>query len=675
MEQKEKLKMVEASEVGTDDFTGSINAVTGDADRTETLSLDSAKFSEVNEIKENPENEDEKDIENTKEPESDTPEEDSEEIAFAGAQFSKINSDSKRQPVEKSVEETESSAVADDNDGGDEVVFAAAPLTSRKKTTIPTASSAVKKSRRRPFVAVGITLALVAACGVGAAFIINSANGSKEPVKTAAQPSETSHLSAPDSDASYVVTDINTGSITFGKGVTVEGVKLEGKTLSQAYDAMADTVDKLRGDVEIIVSCEGDRLVLTEKDFDYDSNVADVLLQAYHFSRGELTAASIETSSENGVTNFKVTTAIDPDSVDSVVKKTAKEFDIQPQDARVTKFDPEATEKFTYADGNDGYLIDQEQLKENIRSIISQKDKQGSLSIKRIRTPYKIKLAQVKANTKLIASHATTVNNRYESNENMKLAIRAASGTEVKAGETFSFNAMTGDTTTGDMHYYANGTEGSYMKSTAIVKGEHVDQYGGGICQASTTIYTCAMKAGMEAIERHAHQFPSFYSPFGLDATVDYGNLDMRFKNNTDYSVFIATYVYDSNGDGMEELNVEMYGPVPTEYDEIVPIGWVTWAGPETYSAMGAQVYFKDGKEIKRVMLPEGAYDYYADGFYNVTSQGYAESLVASDPVNGPSADPTMSPPTIYSPYGCGSSEPIAYGTGSEYLKQAGALS
>ena len=671
MEKKEKLKIVEASEVGTDDFTGSINAVTGDVDRKETLSLDSAKFSE---IEEKPKKEDTNDKKNTKEPESNATEEASEEIAFAGVQFSKINVDSKNEPLEKSMPEPEKNAGADNNDVSEEVVFAAAPVSSRKKTSIPMASGVSKKSRRRPLMAVGITLALVAVCGVGAMFIINSV-GVKDTVKTAAQPSETSHLSAPDDDASYVISDINTGSIVFGKNVTVEGVNLEGKTLSQAYDAMTDTVDKLRGDVEITISCEGDRVVLTEKDFGYDSNVADVLLQAYHFSRGELTAASIETSSENGVTNFKVTTAIDPDSVDSVVKKTAKEFDIQPQDARVTKFDPEATEKFTYADGNDGYLIDQEQLKENIRSIISQKDKQGSLSIKRIRTPYKIKLAQVKANTKLIASHATTVNNRYESNENMKLAIRAASGTEVKAGETFSFNAMTGDTTTGDMHYYANGTEGSYMKSTAIVKGEHVDQYGGGICQASTTIYTCAMKAGMEAIERHAHQFPSFYSPFGLDATVDYGNLDMRFKNNTDYSVFIATYVYDSNGDGMEELNVEMYGPVPTEYDEIVPIGWVTWAGPETYSAMGAQVYFKDGKEIKRVMLPEGAYDYYADGFYNVTSQGYAESLVASDPVNGPSADPTMSPPTIYSPYGCGSSEPIAYGTGAEYLKQAGALS
>ena len=671
MEKKEKLKIVDATEVGTDDFTGSMNAVTGDADRTETLSLDSAKFSE---IEEKPKNEDTNDKKNTKEPESNATEEASEEIAFAGVQFSKINVDSKNEPLEKSTPEPEKNAGADNNDVSEEVVFAAAPVSSRKKTSIPMASGVSKKSRRRPLMAVGITLALVAVCGVGAMFIINSA-GVKDTVKTAAQPSEISHLSAPDNDASYVISDINTGSIVFGKNVTVEGVNLEGKTLSQAYDAMTDTVDKLRGDVEITISCEGDRVVLTEKDFGYDSNVADVLLQAYHFSRGELTAASIETSSENGVTNFKVTTAIDPDSVDSVVKKTAKEFDIQPQDARVTKFDPEATEKFTYADGNDGYLIDQEQLKENIRSIISQKDKQGSLSIKRIRTPYKIKLAQVKANTKLIASHATTVNNRYESNENMKLAIRAASGTEVKAGETFSFNAMTGDTTTGDMHYYANGTEGSYMKSTAIVKGEHVDQYGGGICQASTTIYTCAMKAGMEAIERHAHQFPSFYSPFGLDATVDYGNLDMRFKNNTDYSVFIATYVYDSNGDGREELNVEMYGPVPTEYDEIVPIGWVTWAGPETYSAMGAQVYFKDGKEIKRVMLPEGAYDYYADGFYNVTSQGYAESLVASDPVNGPSADPTMSPPTIYSPYGCGSSEPIAYGTGYEYLKQAGALS
>ena len=256
----------------------------------------------------------------------------------------------------------------------------------------------------------------------------------------------------------------------------------------------------------------------------------------------------------------------------------------------------------------------------------------------------------------------------------MELAIEAASGTIVKPGETFSFNKMTGDTTNGDEHHYPNGTVGSYLPSTAILNGEHVDQYGGGICQASTTIYNCAVKADMEIVERHSHQYPSFYAELGLDATVDYGNLDMKFKNTKDFPIYIATYVYDSNGDGLNELNVEMYGPISADYDEIVPVGWVTSASPDVYSAKGAKVYFKDGKEIKRIMLPEGSYDYYSDGFYDVTTQSYAESLIAEDPVNGPSVDPTGESPSVYSPNGCEDNGPIEYGTEKEYLEKAGLL-
>ena len=88
--------------------------------------------------------------------------------------------------------------------------------------------------------------------------------------------------------------------------------------------------------------------------------------------------------------------------------------------------------------------------------------------------------------------------------------------------------------------------------------------YGGGICQGSTTLYIAALNAGMEIVERWEHAIPSSYCPIGLDATVDYGNLDFRFKNPLETPVYISAWM-----DGTT-LYVEFYGCFPEEWDKVV---------------------------------------------------------------------------------------------------------
>ena len=453
------------------------------------------------------------------------------------------------------------------------------------------------------------------------------------------------------------ISHIDTSSIVFGNNVTVEGVELAGKTLAQAFDAMQEKVSSLREPISISVECEGKNVSLTQDDFEYDSDIANVLMQAYHYSRGELESPTVVTTRNGDIVDFKITSALNKHSVSGAVKKAADTFDILPVNASVTKFDPTKTEKFTYADGKNGFMIDQKELSDKIGNILNLTKKQGSISIKKNETPFEITLPILKANTKLIASTYTTAANVWASNYNMELAIKSASGTIVKPGETFSFNKMTGDTT--------NGLLG-YIPSTAIVRGEYVQSYGGGICQASTTLYLCALRADMEPVERWAHAYPSVYADRGLDATVDYGNLDMKFKNTKDYPIYIATYVYDYDYDGLDELLVEMYGPLSTEYDEIIPVGWVSSAGYDGYYAKGAKVYFKNGREIKRVYTPGGSYDYKYDTYSSALAR------IPADPEFGPKdVTPTMKPPAVFSPNGCGSNAPVAYGKAAEYLEKA----
>ncbi len=489
-----------------------------------------------------------------------------------------------------------------------------------------------------------------------------ASSGDKDVSEGSEQSSKTHESSTKESKAESSAPEV----VTFGENVSVDDVDISGMTFTEAHDALQKVVTAKRTPVSITVICDGNKMTLTEDDFVYDSDLSSVLLDAYRMSRGK------QNDSENLYTriddhlDFILTVTINEDSIVDVIDKIKSHYDIPAVNASVKSFDPKAVEKFTYEDGRDGNVVDRSEIEKNVRKILEEDDMTGSFTLKRKKSKFSVTLADVKANTKLIASHYTTAANVYNSNYNMQLALLSANGTVLQPGEIFSFNKTTGDTTNGNTHYYPDGTVGAYLKSTVIGQGGVYDSdYGGGICQASTTLYNCALKAGLQAVERYPHAYPSIYAARGLDATIDYGFLDMKFKNTLKYPVYIATYVYDYNGDGMNELMVEMYGPLSTEYDEVVPVGWVSSANSYEFFGKGAQVYFKNGKEIKRVFLPvNNSYSYKYDTYYT------ASSMIPADPENGPVVYPTNTPPTVYSPGGCGSSAPIPYGTAAEYIKK-----
>ena len=662
-----RVRAVKATEVAEDDKTDNIPA--DNEDTSTSVSLEKEPAAAVSLIKENDAPVSLVKDDTAEAADKTDADDEEEEIVFAGGEPPAAPPVINTAKSEPGVDEE-----SDDSSAESVIVFAekgAAP----KKTKI---ARAKKRSPLVPILSVFAVLCAGAAIGT-VIWAMNKDNtaesGTVSPqsttgansgqISTAEKVSDSAADNSQVSEEPLEISGVDTTNIFFGENVTVEGVNLAGKSLAQAHAAMQDRLLELRDPISITMVCDGKTLTLTQNDFNFDSDLSNVLLQAYHYSRGELKEPTIDNTYNNGVTDFKVNTNINTESVDAAIEKAAAFYDVQPVDAHVTKFDPNASQKFEYADGSDGFLLDHDELSTKIKGILNQGEKTGSFSIETHQTPFKISLEEIKAKTKLIASHRTTAANVAASNSNMKLAIRAMNGTVLQPGETFSFNEITGDTTNGNMHYYPNGTEGAYVPSTAYSHGKIVQDYGGGICQASTTTYLCALKANMEVVERHAHLYASSYAAYGLDATVDYGNLDMRFKNNFDLPVYICTYVYDYTGDGNEEIMVEMYGPISEEYDEIVPVGWVTYADSNGFAAKGAKVYFKDGKEVDRVNLPAGSYDYHYESYYSVIN------YMPNDTSFGPDTYATYETPTVYCPGGCGESSPIAYGTASQVLSKA----
>ena len=133
----------------------------------------------------------------------------------------------------------------------------------------------------------------------------------------------------------------------------------------------------------------------------------------------------------------------------------------------------------------------------------------------------------------VLAKFSTEIIDKDEERvSNIKLASDTLNGTVIKSGETFSFNKIVGK----------RSAEKGYKNATVMVGREKSKGLGGGVCQVSTTIYNAAAKCGLEISERHRHEITVSYAPDGNDASVNYGSLDLKFKNNLDCDIILFVH-------------------------------------------------------------------------------------------------------------------------------------
>lgn len=123
---------------------------------------------------------------------------------------------------------------------------------------------------------------------------------------------------------------------------------------------------------------------------------------------------------------------------------------------------------------------------------------------------------------RVIASYSTPLAGRTTSQRhNAEMAISRLRNVTVEPGQVFSFNKTVG----------TFSRDQGYRKAPVSYNGQLISSFGGGVCQASTTLYNAALLSGMEIIERRRHRFAPGYVPPGRDAAVAYDTVDLKFKN------------------------------------------------------------------------------------------------------------------------------------------------
>lgn len=164
------------------------------------------------------------------------------------------------------------------------------------------------------------------------------------------------------------------------------------------------------------------------------------------------------------------------------------------------------------------------------RGVVERGDK--SLELPIVEAPKHVSdeaLAQIKDVVSSFTTHFSAGN--VPRATNIRLASHKLDGFILLPGETASFNGVVGERTVKD----------GYQVAGVFKNGKHDVGLGGGICQVSGTLFNALMLGNLKIVRRQNHSLTVPYLPAGRDATVDYGNLDLAFQNNTDKPVAISS--------------------------------------------------------------------------------------------------------------------------------------
>lgn len=201
-------------------------------------------------------------------------------------------------------------------------------------------------------------------------------------------------------------------------------------------------------------------------------------------------------------------------------------------------------------------------------------------------------------------------------NNNIQLAANKINGTILMPGETFSFNKIVGE----------RNIKAGYKEAAVYVNGKIVNGIGGGICQVSSTLYNAVLYSNLEVTSRRNHYFITSYVNASRDATVSYGTIDFKFKNNRKYPIKIQCIakngILETTICGIKEEN-EYEIIIEDKVTEIIP-----------YNTK--YVYNKELQEGEEIIIQSGIEGYKSEAYKVLKQNGQviSKTLISKDSYN-----------------------------------------
>lgn len=405
---------------------------------------------------------------------------------------------------------------------------------------------------------------------------------------------------------------------TFYDGITLEGESLSGLTMLDAIAKYQKQLSNVASATSITITARGKTYTLDSSSVQMSTNLQSTLSLAYSTGRTgsfDERYAQLQQLKSEGL-DFSLNRGWNEDTLRSKISQIAADVYVKGQDADVESFDPD-TGKFTFTSEVTGYELDSDDLYAQITQAVANGNVNANIEAKIIEVAPEHTVEYMKEHFGRISYAQTKTTSNSDRNRNIKLATAEFNGMRVEPGETVSFNKTTGERTEAKGYRAAGAYSGGFL----------VQEPGGGVCQVSTTLYNAVAKADLEVLERSPHSRVSDYVPIGLDAAVNWPSQDFKFKNTSDYPVFIVAEFAD------QKLTFKIYGKqlddgvyiklesektetiaapegVEQKPDSSLPVGQTRDEKARDGSkAVSYKVYYdKNDNEIKREVLARSSY-------------------------------------------------------------------
>lgn len=405
-----------------------------------------------------------------------------------------------------------------------------------------------------------------------------------------------------------------TGNERFFENTKINGIDVGGMTTAEAENVVLSDMLDARKDIEIKLNSKDKTWTLSGNDFEVSNKIEKKVEQFSKFGhngnffqnlRNE--KQTIKNGKEFKISYINVLSNID-DKIDEIVLEVEKE-----STPASLVFLPDEEEVFDVDLGQNAVFVNRDKLYNEIENMLLS-SKKISVEIPIVEIENEIDVESLKSRVGLRGEFETNYEKSSPARKNnIKTAIGAFNGMIVEPGQTVSFNETTG----------IRDESAGYKKAHIIVGGQYVDGVGGGVCQASTTLYNALLLSDVEILSVNHHTLPASYVPLSFDAMVSGGYSDLVFKNNFDFPLYIKTYANDSvvgvkiYGQKLEEgeeikTRSELVKVLPHKGDKILSdlkgeyANKVLYKGEyyrlkyprEGYESKGYIQYFKDGKLV-----------------------------------------------------------------------------
>lgn len=318
--------------------------------------------------------------------------------------------------------------------------------------------------------------------------------------------------------------------------IKIANIDVGGKTKQEARNIVKSQYIEGKLSKKLYVTVDENTYTVNSSRFIKSNDMDVVINEAFDFGKHLNIIKKHRIIRTGSNKNYNIGFNCDGDLINAFTSNIEKEINKNPVNASI---EIKSGSEIKINADTKGYKIEKEKLNKYIlENIKANANKDIHIVAPIQKTDAAITKEKLSFINTCIASFSTSFkSSSYMRSNNIDVSVKALNGKLIFPGETFSFNDVLGERT----------KERGYMEAPVIIDNKIESGIGGGICQVSSTLYNAVLKAGIQDIGRTNHSLPSSYVELGLDATVDWQNIDFKFINTFEYPMCIEAFTKNKN--------------------------------------------------------------------------------------------------------------------------------